>query len=52
MEPGGRIGTSNRSTGPVRLGVDGDGLLVILPVAMLGVVMRYVIDPGQDTPPG
>ena len=33
--PGGRIGTSNVATGPVRLSFDGPGMLVILPRQML-----------------
>lgn len=33
--PGGRIGTSNRATGPVRLVPDGPGMLVITPRAAL-----------------
>lgn len=37
--PGRRIGTSNRSTGPVRLGMDGPGMLLILPGTSLGALL-------------
>ena len=33
--PAGRIGTSNRATGPVSLDFDGDGMLAILPKTRL-----------------
>lgn len=36
--PDGRVGTSNRAVGPVRLRFDGDGMLVILPKAALGAL--------------
>ena len=37
--PAGRIGTSNRVTGPVRLRFDGPGMLVFTPRAALGAVL-------------
>ncbi len=37
--PGGRIGTSNEVTGPVRLEFDGDGMLIILPREVLPKVL-------------
>lgn len=37
--PGGRIGTSNRVTGPVRLAFDAPGMLVILPKTALPAVL-------------
>lgn len=40
MSPMGRIGTSNRALGPVRLMPDGPGLLVIVPRRLLADVMR------------
>ena len=40
MEPGGQIGTSNRSTGPVTLEVDQPGLLVMVPREAFGVVTQ------------
>jgi thiamine pyrophosphokinase len=36
--PDGRVGTSNRATGPVALALDGPGMLAILPRAHLGAV--------------
>ena len=42
MEPGGRIGTSNRALGPVRLDMDGLGLLMIAPRRALDAVMRAI----------
>ena len=38
--PDGRVGTSNRVTGPVRLSFDADGMLVILPKAALPATLR------------
>lgn len=38
--PDGRIGTSNRVTGPVRLAFDGPGMLVVMPRAALASVAR------------
>ncbi|WP_323005603.1 thiamine diphosphokinase [Pseudorhodobacter sp.] len=38
--PGGRVGTSNQATGPVRLTMDAPGMLVIVPRARLGVVLQ------------
>ena len=38
--PDGRIGTSNRVTGPVRLSFDGPGMLAIMPRAALAQAMR------------
>jgi len=40
LEPGGRIGTSNRALGPVHLAMNVPGALVIAPRAALGAVMR------------
>lgn len=40
LEPGGRIGTSNRALGAVHLKMDGPGALVIAPRRALGAVMR------------
>ena len=40
--PGGRIGTSNRVTGPVRLRFDTPGMLLILPVEHLAVALDAV----------
>ncbi|EKE44395.1 thiamine pyrophosphokinase [Oceaniovalibus guishaninsula JLT2003] len=37
--PAARIGTSNRVTGPVRLAMDGPGMLLILPRAALAVLI-------------
>ena len=37
--PGGRLGTSNTVTGPVRVETDAPGMLVILPRAALGAVI-------------
>ncbi len=42
LAPGVRIGTSNRALGPVRLEVDGAGLLVIVPIRALGAVIRAI----------
>jgi thiamine pyrophosphokinase len=39
FRPDGRIGTSNEATGPVRMRLDGSGMLVILPRIALGVVV-------------
>lgn len=40
LAPDGRVGTSNRVTGPVRLHFDGPGMLVILPKAAAGRVLE------------
>ncbi len=40
LSPGGRIGTSNRATGPVRLNTDAPGLLVIVPRSCLPEVTQ------------
>ena len=40
--PDGRVGTSNEVTGPVRLEFDGDGMLVLVPRAALGAVIKAV----------
>jgi thiamine pyrophosphokinase len=50
LQPGGRIGTSNRALGPVRLDMDGPGALVIVPRAALGAVMR-AFAPDRPGPP-
>lgn len=39
LSPDGRIGTSNRVVGPVRLAFDGPGALVMVPRAALGAVL-------------
>ncbi len=41
--PDGRIGTSNQATGPVRLGMDGDGMLVLLPRRALDVAVAALL---------
>ena len=41
--PNGRGGTSNEATGPVRLRMDGPGMLVMVPRARLGVALRAVL---------
>ncbi|MGH1354390.1 MAG: thiamine diphosphokinase [Thalassovita sp.] len=43
MAPNGRIGTSNRALGPVRLEMDGPGMLLILPVEVLGLVASALL---------
>lgn len=40
LSPDGRVGTSNRATGPVRIAVDQAGLLVILPRRRLAPVVQ------------
>lgn len=42
MSPMGRIGTSNRATGPVRLEAEGPGLLAIVPRRLLADVLAAV----------
>jgi thiamine pyrophosphokinase len=42
LTPGGRIGTSNRALGPVRLDLDRPGLLMIAPRGALGAVIRAI----------
>jgi thiamine pyrophosphokinase len=42
LKPGGRIATSNRALGPVRLDLDGPGLLMIAPRGALDAVMRAI----------
>lgn len=44
--PGGRIGTSNRVTGPVRLEFDGDGMLVLMPREALAAALTALLPPG------
>ncbi|WP_425098879.1 thiamine diphosphokinase [Tropicibacter sp. S64] len=39
MTPAGRVGTSNEAVGPVRLWVDAPRMLLMLPVACLGVLV-------------
>lgn len=46
MAPDGRIGTSNRATGPVRLSLDAAGMLVILPQEALGKVAAALMQSG------
>jgi thiamine pyrophosphokinase len=48
FDPSGRIGTSNRATGPVGLRADRPGMLVILPRETVGVVVRAL----RALPPG
>ncbi|MEC8575472.1 MAG: thiamine diphosphokinase [Pseudomonadota bacterium] len=43
LDPMARIGTSNRTTGPLRLEADGPGLLVILPRARLADVVAALV---------
>ncbi|TDX29598.1 thiamine diphosphokinase [Rhodovulum visakhapatnamense] len=43
--PGGRIGTSNRVSGPVRLRMEGPGMAVILPVAALDAAVAALMGP-------
>ena len=43
LSPMSRIGTSNRATGPVRIEVDGPGLLAILPRAALDGLIRAML---------
>ncbi|MFC3615510.1 thiamine diphosphokinase [Lutimaribacter marinistellae] len=47
MEPHGRIGTSNRARGPLRLEVDAPGLLVMVPRRALASVTRAFLVPGH-----
>ncbi|MFV0512872.1 MAG: thiamine diphosphokinase [Jhaorihella sp.] len=49
LAPDGRIGTSNRATGPVTLETDGPGLLVMLPRKALDGAMR-AIAPDRSAP--
>lgn len=48
FDPAGRIGTSNTATGPVRLGFNGPGMLVILPRPALAAAVRAL----AGAPPG
>ncbi len=41
--PGGRIGTSNQATGPVRLEMEGTGMLVLLPRETLPVAVKALL---------
>ena len=47
VAPDGRIGTSNEAGGPVRLGFDGPGMLVIMPRAALEPVLAALGGPGH-----
>lgn len=38
--PGGRVGTSNHATGPVRIRMDGDGMIALLPRSALDIAIR------------
>ena len=40
LAPSGRVATSNRATGPVRIAPDAPGLLCLLPADRLDVVIR------------
>jgi thiamine pyrophosphokinase len=51
FSPSGRIGTSNRVTGPVRLNFDAPGMLVITPRAALRAVLQG-LRPGMWPVPG
>lgn len=55
LAPDGRVGTSNRALGPVRIETDGPGLLVIAPRAALDAVTRALAPalapPGPDPAP-
>lgn len=42
LVPGGRIGTSNAATGPIRLEMDGPGALGVVPRTALDAVMRAI----------
>ncbi|MDT0682333.1 thiamine diphosphokinase [Roseicyclus sp. F158] len=42
FSPDGRIGTSNRVTGPVRLAFDAPGMLLVLPRAALGAMIAAI----------
>jgi thiamine pyrophosphokinase len=42
LAPGGRVGTSNRARGRVRIETDGPGLLAMVPRAALDAVMRAI----------
>ena len=42
FSPGGRIGTSNRVTGPVRVMFDGPGMAILLPVACADAVLTAI----------
>jgi thiamine pyrophosphokinase len=48
FDPVGRIGTSNRATGPVRITMDGPGMLAVVPRACLAQVAAVL----QAMPPG
>lgn len=50
LEPGGRIGTSNRSTGPITLEADTPGLLVVLPKPCLPQVTQALAALPQTWP--
>lgn len=43
LSPTGRIGTSNRATGPFEISVSGEGMLVLVPRARLAPVIRGVL---------
>ena len=47
LRPDGRVGTSNRATGRVKIDIAAGMLLVILPKAMLGQALAGLV-PGQD----
>lgn len=48
MTPGGRIGTSNRAEGPVRLTCDGPGMIGFIPRARLGLLVSALLDLPQS----
>lgn len=50
--PDGRVGTSNRATGPVRLEMDAAGMLLILPLAQLDAAIRALVPGRAERPPG
>ncbi|MCB1339494.1 MAG: thiamine diphosphokinase [Pseudooceanicola sp.] len=51
LEPGGRIGTSNRATGPVTIETDAPGLLAIVPRDRLEGVAAALRFPPDAAPP-
>lgn len=42
LDPGGRVGTSNRARGKLRLEIDGPGLLAMVPRAALDALMQAI----------
>jgi len=52
LRPGGRVGTSNRALGPVRIDVETPGLLAMLPRVRLAAVIRAVRQAPRWPAPG